>query len=493
MDELRSLAKFVTNSYSSKYVLPSESKGSGIEASFTSKLKEGQYRSDAEAAKDLYNSEPGDVRYKMLKHRVKRKFFNSLYFLDHAKLKTKPFYEKEQEALGLIQKAFVLLRYYELDLALNLAKKAYDISGEYDIVNLKIAAIELKLAVLAEQGGTRQFQQSKTELDGLLRVKYFEREAITLYQQITIELKKSVKSRKAILNEIPYVLKRLKEIWESVSTFEVFEAYYKASIWYNELVGNFKEIIKLTVSSVELLRSGKVNKLRFDSNLNKFVLVYAHLRDRDYINGLKYAEVYVESFSPNSMNWFSYMENYFLLALHNQNYTLAQVQLDKVKVNPSFGKLNKQASERWALYTTYLEVIALNSFANLKSNPFITSLPEYSKDKQGFNVAILILQFIYYLQKQETEALLYRIESLKKYIMTHLRDTFSLRSKIFLKLLILIVTEDYDVSNCRKKGQKLYDKLAEAPIPGDAYAEIEIVPYEHLWNYILFVLEKAYK
>ena len=41
-----------------------------------------------------------------------------------------------------------------------------------------------------------------------------------------------------------------------------------------------------------------------------------------------------------------------------------------------------------------------------------------------------------------------------------------------------------------EKGQKLYQKLIDSPPPGDAYAEIEIVPYEHLWEHILTILDR---
>ena len=55
---------------------------------------------------------------------------------------------------------------------------------------------------------------------------------------------------------------------------------------------------------------------------------------------------------------------------------------------------------------------------------------------------------------------------------------------------MLTVTEDYDEASCRIKGAKHYQKLIETPTPGDAYAEIEIVPYEHLWELILETLPK---
>jgi len=239
------------------------------------------------------------------------------------------------------------------------------------------------------------------------------------------------------------------------------------------------------------LGEGKVNALRFESNFNKFILVYAHLRARKLEEGLVYAEQFLSNFDDISVNWFPYMENYFLIALHSAQYELADCLLHKVFTNPVYRKIPAAGKERWALYGAYLKLFhATASSVTQETNPFLLSLPAYSKDKQGFNVAILILQFLYFLQKKDTEALLYRIESLRKYILSHLKDAFSARSKLFLRLLMLTVKEDLNPRTCRTKGKPHFEKLADTPPPGDAFAEIEIVPYEHLWEYILQVLEK---
>ncbi|MHC2992590.1 hypothetical protein OB13_13720, partial [Pontibacter sp. HJ8] len=224
---------------------------------------------------------------------------------------------------------------------------------------------------------------------------------------------------------------------------------------------------------------------------NNFVLVYAHLRAKDFENGLYYAELNLPLYKTSSQNWFAYMENYFLLAVHAKQYTLGNLLLQKVFNNNAFKNIPTTAKERWMLYQAYFRLVysEATSISQEAKNPYLLSLPEYSKDKLGFNVAILTLQFIYLLEKGDAEALLYRIESLKKYISTHLKDVFSLRSKLFLKLLMLVVTEDFDVVQCRQKGENLYKKLMATPAPGDAYAEIEIVPYEHLWDLILQILK----
>ncbi|MFD2999491.1 hypothetical protein ACFS7Z_03895 [Pontibacter toksunensis] len=492
MEELLKLSKLVTDSVNLNRALPLENGRTSKESRFLESLKSERYTTDEAAATDMYGTNQNDVRYKMLKHRMKRKLYNSLFFVDLTKLGFKNNYQKEHECISLLHQAYVLRRLYELDLVINLANKVILISQELDFTNHYVAALELKASCYSENGNIKLFDKTLKELEVQTGKRNKEVVATSLFQMVNVNLKKSITTRKSLLPEVPTIVSKLEALWRETTSFKIFEAYYKTAISYYELEGDFDKIVEMTVSSLQWVEDGLVNDVLFDAKYNKFILVYAHLRSKKYENGLKYAEAYSNSFKYDSGNWFSFMENYFLLSLHSRQYELSFVLLQKVFNNPSYKNISTHAKERWSLYQAYFRIINPGTAAEiaLPKNPYGLSLPAYSKDKLGFNVAILILQFIYFLQKGDSEALLYRIESLKKYMLTHLKETFSLRSKTFLKLMILTVTEDFDADACRKKGQKLYQKLVEAPTPGDAYAEIEIVPYEHLWEHILSILEK---
>ncbi|TPE43303.1 hypothetical protein [Pontibacter mangrovi] len=448
------------------------------------------YTDDVIAAKALYGAGPNDARYKMLKLRLKKKLYSNLFFVDYDQLKISRVYQAEFECIKMLYHAHFLSRQYELHLVLQLASKIKRLAGKYEFISLLIDATELELNCYAENGNFKEFKNSRKSLEALLKIKYYEREAQTLYQSIKLDAKKAIKLRRTQLLNINQRLDRLQKLYTKAGSFESFNSYYKASIIYNELMGNFEAIVELTIDAEKKAAEGGINSNRFNSAFNKFELVYSHLRAKKLESGIKYASEYLDGFTEYTPNWYAFLENYFLLALHSKKYELASTLINRALVSSTISKLPASARERWNLYEAYFLLLYRNENMNFaQRNPFLLSLPEYSKDKQGFNVAILILQFVYYLHKQDKEALLYRIESLKKYILTHLKDSFSLRSKIFLKLLILIVTEDFDVTACRKKGNKLYHKLLETPTPGDAYAEIEIVPYEHLWEYILDTLQ----
>ncbi len=465
-------------------------KSKSLEGAFLSGIMQEKFSCDADAASKLYGTDQSDVRYKMLKHRLKKKLYNSLLTLELSNNRIA--FQKEMECGRLISIAKLLFKQTEYQLSINLCNKASSIAKEYEFNSLLLNAYEIELAALTNYGSLKAFNEKRKAYNELLYSVNMEKEAIGLNQLVKTHLKSTVKVRKELLLELPSIIERLKNILQEANTFEVFFSYYKTSIHYYELIGNFREIINITKEAVTKVEEGDINKLRFDIRYNAYTLIYAHFRTKEYSKGLDYANEFNYLFDPATKNWFAYMENYFLLALHAKKYELAGILLHRVRNNSSFAIISNDAKERWQLYTAYLYFIEPNSpvLEGFNYQNFINSVNEYSKDKQGFNVAILVLQFMFFLKKGDTEGLLYRIESLKKYILTHLKDTFSLRSKLFLKLLMLTVTEDYDAELCRLKGAKHYQKLVDTPTPGDAYAEIEIVPYEHLWEIILETMPK---
>ncbi|NDK55993.1 hypothetical protein [Pontibacter fetidus] len=490
MQEIQQILKVIVTSSSKGYLSNYLLKGKSLESNFIGGIIHNEFNSDGEAALKLYGTDQSDVRYKMLKYRVKKKLYNSLLTIEINNNDLA--FQKEVECTRLLNIARILLRQAEHQLAIGLCSKVISIAKEYEFNEHLLSAYEIEIAALTNQTSLKVFTEKRKQYLEKLIVVNLEKEANGLHQLAKAHLRGTVKVRKTLVKELPAIINRLKQIVTEANTFETFLSLYVTSILYYELIGNFSEIIKITEDAVNNLNKGKTNAARFDIKYNAYILIYAHLRTKEYAKGLVFANDFYNLFKPTTRNWFAYMENYFLLAVHAKQYELASVLLHRVRSNTSYGIIKNNAKERWQLFTAYLFFIAPSSpvLEGFNYQKFITSVTEYSKDKQGFNVAILILQFMYYLKKGDTEGLLYKIESLKKYILTHLKDTFSLRSKLFLKLLMLTVTEDYDAQSCRVKGAKYYQKLIETPTPGDAYAEIEIVPYEHLWELILETMPK---
>ncbi|MFA0961242.1 hypothetical protein AB9P05_05525 [Roseivirga sp. BDSF3-8] len=495
MEEIARLVKIVTKRGKKNIQLldlKSDNDLNSKEMQLFNKIKEGKVGSDKDAAYEIYGEEKVDYRYRMLKSRLKQKLLNHLFFLDFNDSQIKASHHDEQECLNFLHQGRMLLKFGDLGIAEKILNKAINLAKGSEFNYIILDSLKLLRFIYASRVRPVMYDKNKEKLEHYKKLIKLEEEAAELYFKVKVELNRSVSSRKENLQFAEDGIETLRKLWEKTDSYNIFEHYHLLNVWFHELTGNYAKVIEITNHIDEQYKKTIINRKRFDDRFNKFAKIYAYLRIKDYKNGLAQAKEYVKSFSRYSTNWFSFMENYFLLAMHSRDYTLSGELLQEVERNPNYNKISELAKERWNLYTAYLQFINPTNRVNRSFNyyDFVSTVPEYSKDKEGFNLAILVLQYLYYLENKDLDALMFRVESLKKYMSRHFKETFSTRTVIFFKLLINLVQYDFDLKTCRKKSKYLYDKLKSADVPGDAYAEIEIIPYEHLWEWLMNKLEE---
>ncbi|ARS34725.1 hypothetical protein CA264_04310 [Pontibacter actiniarum] len=270
----------------------------------------------------------------------------------------------------------------------------------------------------------------------------------------------------------------------------MYSYLHKIRIIYLEQLGNYVAIATAVQQAEELLARGEFNKHWYSERYNSYILVYALLQCRRYEEGLKLAEERLELLQRDSYNWFAYMENYFLLALHSRKYSMAAKLLQDVMSNGYFSKIAPVSIERWELYRRFYTLVAGQAAkeAGLDA-PFVSDLAILSRDKSGFNLAILILDVLSVLPQADLEQ---QAERVRKYRVKYLKGEKAERPRLFLRLL-QVALQEQEARAARERGEKLLGQLEAAPLPGDAFTEVEIVPYEHLWEHLLSVLQKQEK
>lgn len=459
----------------------------GKETTLFEKIKTGEFTTDEVAAKELYNSTPKEAKYQMLKSRLEQKLLNHLFFIDFDKPGFKVSHKYEMECLDLLHQAKVLVKLHEFAIAVKLLNKVVKKAKEFEFTDIVVSGLDLLLFIQMTTVNEKSFAETETSFEKYSQLLIAENKAKMMATKAYIVLRKSVRSRKDYLPTLDTVLDQLRELWEETKSFNVFEEYYMLCMYKYELLGDFEKIIELTEESAILLRQLSINEKRFDIRFHKYMHIYALLQIKHYKKGLALAKECSKAFHPSNNNWFAFMENYFLLALHAKEYSQATKLINETITNPYFIKITERAKERWLLCQTYLyfayPLVKAKAPANFQE--LVMKLPFHSQDKVGFNVAILILQFLYGLQCKYTEDLNCLAENLKKYVNYHLKDSLNVRSVLFIQLLILSIREGFDREQCVRKGQALYERLQHTSAPGTAYAEDEIIPYEQLWELIL--------
>jgi hypothetical protein len=442
------------------------------------------------------NSVSNQAAMRQLRARVQDKLLNHLFFLDHSDPRLVVSRRYEVECLNLLHKATILYLEGEYSLSERLLRRCMRTAALGDFTAYEEQAAQKLQAIYAGQRQQSKYEKIGQELAGLRQTISYEQEAEHIFLNVQLGIEEVVAKRQQILEQLPGYLQRLEELYQLAPTFGTFHALYRVRLANASLVGQYQDIIRETGEAAARLEKGEINARRFDQRFNQFMNVYAHLRGRRPKEGLKLAEAFAETMHPTSSNWFYFYEHYLLLALHAGEYEQALQLLQLAHKNPSYGKLRPAAVERWELLEAYTELVLPPEQVSLKRRNQLAvfaalTVPEYSRDKRGYNVAILVFQLVHYLQQRLLEPVLVRLERLRKYQQRHLRDAATLRSRTFLRLLLLLPEADFDPAKLTVRGKALLRTLEEATLTREVDSEVEIIPYEDLWALVMNTLRQG--
>jgi len=499
MKEIANLARIVTlRRMRQRSLLDLDATRPGKEERLLQEIATNPEVTALQLTKALYgaNSTSNQAAMRQLRARVQDKLLNHLFFLDHSDPRLVVSRRYETECLNLLHKASILYLEGEYSLSERLLRRCLRAAQQGDFTAYEEQAAHKLQAIYAEQRQQSKYDKIGEDLVRLRQVLVYEREAERIFFDVRMGAEDAVAKRHEIVDKLPAYLERLEEVHRLASTFGTFISLYRVRLIAAGLAGQYQQIIEETQRASAQLAAGAINVRRFDQRFNHFMNVYAHLRGRRPVEGLKLAEAFAETMHPTSSNWFYFYEHYLLLALHAGEYEQALRLLHLAQKNPSYGKLRPAALERWELLEAYTELVlpseqVLPRRRNQLAVFAALTVPEYSRDKRGYNVAILVFQLVHYLQERLLEPVLVRLERLRKYQQRHLRDAATLRSRTFLRLLLLLPEADFNPAQLAERGRSLLRTLQQATLTRDADAEVEIIPYEDLWLLIMRVLTEG--
>jgi hypothetical protein len=319
-----------------------------------------------------------------------------------------------------------------------------------------------------------------------------EEQAENLFSRISMNLRKSLHSRRNTLDEAAVAVKTLEGMTKKSDSFIVYDRFYRLKMFYCELIGDFKTIVTMTDEMFKRLEDGEVNAIRFDIRYNYFMKTYALLRMKQYEAGLKTASHGMLHFNRSTNNWFSHMESYMLLALYGKSYKLASDLMQRVVRNPHLEILSTRAQDRWKLFNSYINFIVPNGKVSnaINFDEFFVTMSKDRKDQRGYNTSVLILELLQQLKEGNMDRMVDRVEGLLEYMKLHYSDPGQYaREKQFIKIIKCLPSTGYDVRKAEKKGRKYYEKLQELEELEGVFAEIEVIPFQNVWEHIMEMMK----
>jgi hypothetical protein len=200
----------------------------------------------------------------------------------------------------------------------------------------------------------------------------------------------------------------------------------------------------------------------------------------------------------NNINWFNASEILIYTHLHAQQYELALAVLIEVKNNPALSKQPSLVQERcrtseamvfYLIRAGKLQQPEGVEF-NFRTKKFINEFSKSLHDKSGNNIVLITLMILFLLLDEDYSSIIDKIDALKAYTHRHLRRDETYRTNCFIKMILQLEKGDFHPVAVQRKAEPYYKKLLAVPLhKAKQDHDLEIIPYETLWTFILESLE----
>ncbi len=257
--------------------------------------------------------------------------------------------------------------------------------------------------------------------------------------------------------------------------------------------GQYQLAIENCQAAITFFQTGKYrSKQALQIFLHQLLACFLH--QKNFIEGDKVVRKLGQYQQAGSINWFSSQHTLLLLALHNQDYEQAYSIYSLLSNHKRFRYLPKPLLEKFRIVYAYFHYLSAQGkiqvlqagYSKFRLGKFLNEVPLYSKDKRGMNIPILIIQFLLLLANRKYCQAIDRLEAMEKYCYRHLKTGMTFRSNCFVRMLLLIPATSFIRIAAERKANKYLEKLTAFPIEfGIQHYEIEVIPYEILWQMAL--------
>ena len=124
---------------------------------------------------------------------------------------------------------------------------------------------------------------------------------------------------------------------------------------------------------------------------------------------------------------------------------------------------------------------SLNNFLSYKLN--------YPKDHSGYCIAVLSIRFLYFLKEGDLKGIERTLKELEQYNSSHLDKRSNYRNSVFIRMINLVPDNEFNAEIIKEKGDVYFKKLKKTRIPQEPYSDLEVYPFDKIWEEILQILE----
>jgi hypothetical protein len=500
MIELKELVDIVTrNKVKSIEIIGDNSDKKSKLTQFYDLVAEGAVDSDEEAFYLLYQNPEDKNAYYKLKHSLRERLLNTMFFIDVKKAKYSTVKKAKLECQKIISLFNLLRTKGAIRNAIKIAKRGLKIALEYEFTQETIFLAEnLRVHYATVIGDRKRFLYYDEIVNRSQELYLAEGKAKSRYLDLVSLYVKDKSTKSYVRNLAGQYLGEVENMQVETKSINLF--YYKSmlEIIYHMSINDYKTTIQVCRLTLE-----KINAYRYLSTRAKisvslqYIACCIHLKYFD--EGKKSISECLEIVEEGMTAWFKLQELYLTLCLHTKNYIEAWHTYQRAIRHKKFQTLFANAREVWKIYEAWLyflikagKVDPLNgaTYQKFRIGRFLNEVPTFSKDKRGLNVSILIVQIVLLLQDKRRYELIDRMEAIAQYKHRYLDKEQNYRSNVFIRMLLEVSKVGFKREGALQRADKYLGMLDEVPLEvSNQSHDLEILPYEDIWDIVVAQLD----
>jgi hypothetical protein len=455
-----------------------------------------QFETDEQAAQELYQSPSTDARYRQLKSRFRKRLLNTFFFLDpnlsQLTGRTAALYSCRRN-LALVH----ILRINGVtETALGEAQQIQNMAIRFGFPDMVVSSALIMREIHAGQNDEKNFSRQDKLIEEYEAVRQAEQLSEKYIQFIRLAYQSNEAMRPATLLEINARCDELLQLSEQHSAplinFNAFEAWMLRF----ELEGDFTSAADVAEQAEGYLKKQPTH--HDDEKLKLFALgrLRAALHSKDFKKGRAFAENAFRLIRPHAPERLRLMEFYLLLSIHTDSVLHAFAVYKDAVEHKQFQHAPETEQEKWSLFTPYMHLlmelrplqqqfVISQKRKDFKIEEFVASPVPYLSQRENQTILIAIAQIMFFFHIRNLTAAGRQIIWLHKLAQNLTKKGIYPRQCAFINLLHELHKNEY-----RQPSSKRCDKFLETfnrhpfRYRGQLH-ELEIIPYEKLWEITL--------
>ncbi len=463
---------------------------------FYEALMNSRFKNDRDAASFLYNCSPTDDRYRQLKSRFRKRLLNTLFFLDV----NQPSVSGYDRAYYSCNKDWTLVKILlenNAPLTANeIARSIYLTAEKYKFSDIIMNSARLLRDQAAIEGNELEFEEYDKQIKRFGNIYEAEIRSEEFLQRVKMQFLRLQGDTTNFEERIEHYCNALVSLSEEFDSPIVHYNMFLVWIYRYEVLRDFEAMVEICRRAEDYIQANPLYQRDDITATFRLKKMTAYLHLKDYKNGMAEAEKGLKIINESSQYYFDYLELYFLLAMHTDNYIKAMAIHNHAIATSKFKKLQSADKEKWQVFEMYLDLMleyhdienpALISSRKkiLRNTKFINEPLLFPKDQRMYTVHYMIGQFLYHLRKGAHALATETAERMKSFSNRQLKPEEYYRAINFFKLLQALPKAEYKLSDITS-SEKYYTRLMDNPFNYRGLLnELEVVPFEKLWNIML--------